>query len=174
MTHHRSELVAEENLLKQAERMAARGYGTLQPLNLKVRTTSVVRGRRQTVEHPFFPGYIFMQFDADTTEWGFVNNTRGVKQLMTSDGKPCRIRKETMDVVLAQCEGDYVRSSEIIDRVIHKFIPLGATIRAKLGPFAGFEGPVKLSTHEKVQVLFGMFGRPVLVDFKPADVELVA
>lgn len=172
-THHRSELVAEENLIRQAERMAARGYGLLQPLNIKVKTSSVVRGRKQTVENPYFTGYIFLQFDADATEWGFINSTRGVKQLMTSDGKPCRILDRIMAPILEQCEGDYVRSSEIIDRVIHKFIPLGSTIRAKLGPFAGFEGPVKLSTHDKVQVMFGMFGRPVLVDFKPADVELV-
>ena len=160
-----SELLAEEHL-------KADGF---QPFNPKFRVARVTRGRKVITERPYIPGYIFIRFDRDDDErWPRINRTPGVRALLYATyNRPAPIRDEVMELILAQCAGDYVIEAEA-DKVLAKFIPVGSRVRITAGTFEGHSGPVTLAHAERVDVILKIFGRPTKVNVLPEQVEMVS
>ena len=44
--------------------------------------------RVEKVFRPFFPSYLFVQFDAAIMSWHSINGTIGVRHILTNNGRP--------------------------------------------------------------------------------------
>lgn len=152
-----------------AEQLRTRGIRCFAP---KVISRRVLRGNVQNIERPYMPGYVFPQFDVEDDEWRTIPTTRGVVRLLSSGPEtPSRIRQGAMDALLRQCDDNDVVQEAAADRALAQMIPVGSLVRVTAGPFQGFEGPVKLSTSERIKVLLGKVSIPV--ELKPKDVKMI-
>lgn len=159
-----AELQAEENLLRQG----------FQPFNPKIKEQKVQRGAIVTRVKPFIPGYIFVRFDPQEDRWRSINGTRGVKKLFCSDPEtPSRVRDGVMQLILDQCDGDYVRQAGV-DEILSRLLPVGSQVVFTEGPFEGYRGKVLLSHVQRLDVILTIFGRPQRVKkVARSSVELV-
>ena len=88
------------------------GYQTFMPM----RQVEVRHARRvKTVSRPLFPGYIFVRFDVETTQWRSINNTFGVSGLIVGGANsPQAAPSDLMQALKARCgDGDLVLPSEM-------------------------------------------------------------
>lgn len=83
----RQELRAEENLRKQ-------GFACLLPLCW---TEKIRHGKRQLVQEPLFPGYLFINLCQLTDSWYSIRSTRGVRRLVTFGSLPVAISSLIID-----------------------------------------------------------------------------
>lgn len=77
---------AEEHLTRQS-------YSCYRP---QMSCERLVRGRRQTMLGSMFPGYIFIQLQADAN-WSALRSTRGVHRLVSFGGYPLRVPVSIID-----------------------------------------------------------------------------
>ncbi len=159
------ELTAEEHLVRQG----------FEPFAPRYEIARMSRGRRMTTEYPYFPGYIFISFDRQLTQWRSINGTRGVKQLMlSSPDTPARVPNGVVEELLMLCRGSTVEAASI-DRTMKKLLvtPVGANVKLTEGPFAGFKGPVTWSKGDRVKVLLMILGAQREMKVAKSALELV-
>lgn len=165
-THHRCELLAEQQLRRDK----------LQPFNPKCAVTKIVRGVEVTTRRPYIPGYIFINFDRDAEAWRFINATHGIKRLLGNNPeRPEPVNPKAMQLIFDRCGGgDLVIDQDALDKALEKFIPIGAEVKVKVGPFASFTGPVqRLEKNREYIVLCSIFGRSTEVRVPDGGLELV-
>ena len=68
-----------------------RGYLHLKKLSFK--------NKKTVKKEPFFPGYIFVILDVFNDDWSKIQNTFGVKYLITSDGVPKEIENSNINLL---------------------------------------------------------------------------
>ncbi len=114
----RQERRALENLKNQ-------GFECLLPLYSRERLR---RGKREQVDEPLFPRYLFVHLDQITSNWYALRNTYGVTNIVRFGDTPAEIGDEIV-ARFAQCDP--------ADRHLFKS---GDTVNIASGPFAGLEG----------------------------------
>ena len=169
--------LAEEHLKRQPQ------FRTFNPKEL---VTRIQRGAKITTERPYISGYIFVQFDIDAPpidvvingvkskrNWKSIYQTRGIETVLgQSILKPTPICQEAIDIIMANCVGDYVKTIEADTALME--LSVGQMVRVTEGPFAGFKGPVHWTAGDRVKVLLSFLGATRPVPFVARELEAVA
>lgn len=150
---------AKLNLQKQ-------GYQTFMPM----RQVEVRHARKvKTVARPLFPGYIFISFDPESTQWRAINSTYGVSSLIMGGGNaPQSAPIELMQSLLAHCgDGDLVYPPETLAP--------GNVVKVVNGPFKDIIATVEaLSNSDRIAVLLDLMGRATRVEIARKNLEIAA
>ena len=106
-----------------------------------------------TVLAPLFPGYIFVRFDREQTNWRSINGTFGVRRLICGEGGMLRpMPGRVVEALQARCNGD------IFETTLDTLKP-GETVRILRGPFAELIAQVKsLDDRGRVALLLDVLG----------------
>jgi len=138
-----SHLQATKNLNRQ-------GFETFLPLH---DTTSRKASRFITTRKPLFPGYMFISFDKEKTEWSKINSTYGVSRLITFNS------------ILKSIPTTFVNSLMIRYDLSGKLLPKerfenGDKVKVLKGPFANFVATVeRYETDQRIWILMDLLGR---------------
>lgn len=145
----RRESLAKTHLERQ-------GFETFLP---KFLSTRQVRQKRATVLSPIFPGYIFVQFDAERDPWRSINGTIGIKSLIGCSGeRPDRVATEFVRALQSRCINDVVQS------IITNLLP-GDIVQICSGPLGAQIAHIeRLDAHGRVRVLLNVLGRETRVE----------
>jgi transcriptional antiterminator RfaH len=146
--------------LRNLERQA---FNTLSPSRLE---TVRVRAMLKSAPKPLFPGYLFVQFQADQPGWQAINSTRGVTRLILNDiSRPRPLPCDFMAGLIARCDANgHLNPPENIK--------VGDRIRVLSGPFADIVATVdQLDKDQRIQVLIELMGRSVRTSVSSADIE---
>lgn len=158
-THVHAENKASANLKRQ-------GYEVYLPMGRRWRTHA---RKREIVNRPLFPGYIFVGFDVAATRWRTIYSTLGVASLITANEQPLRVPDGVIESIrAAEQEGafDYMHA-------VSKLKP-GDTVRIATGPFADLIG--QLQSHvskDRVRVLLNILGRQSATELSLAELESI-
>lgn len=152
-------VTAKLNLQKQ-------GYETFMPM----RQVEVRHARKvKTVARPLFPGYIFVSFDFETTQWRGINSTYGVSSLiMGGANSPQVVPSDLMQALKAHCgDGDLVVPPETLAP--------GNVVKVVNGPFKDIFATVEaLSNSDRIAVLLDLMGRATRVEIARKNLEIAA
>ena len=114
----RQERRALENLCKQ-------GFECFLPIYLRER---MLRNKRQMVEEPLFPRYIFIRLDSVVSNWSVLHSTYGVASIVRFGEQPARVQDSVIDAIVR------LQPANV------QIFQLGDQIRITDGAFAGLEG----------------------------------
>lgn len=110
--------------------------------------------RREACTRALFPRYVFSRFDADSQPWGFLNNTRGVSEVLCStSGKPLSLADRAIEAIRG-------RQDEAPEPGIVRFT-IGQRLRINEGILAGYEGLYQGSPRDRINALLDILGRRV-------------
>ena len=150
---------AKLNLHKQ-------GFETFMPL----RETEVRHARKVTrVMRPLFPGYIFVSFDPDRTQWRAINNTFGVSSLVIcGTDTPQVVSPALIQNMRSRCnQDDQILPPETFAR--------GNLVKVINGPFKDIIAEVEhLSNSDRIAVLFDLMGRTTRITVRRENLEIAA
>ena len=156
----------KDNLESRIESMGMQDY----IFQVVVPTEEVVElrdGRRRTVEHRIFPGYILVDMIMTDESWFVVRNTPGVTGFVGSGSEPTPLREEEAASILQRMEAEAP--------TVKVSFRIGETVRIVDGPFTDFLGTVDDLNVEKgkVRLLVSFFGRetPVELDFLQVETQ---
>jgi len=142
-THPQAERWAQQNLQRQ-------GFQTFLPLmRVRVRdraTPSIVH----TVQRPLFTSYLFVTVDA---HWAPIANSRGVRRLLMTDGKPGIVARAAIEALRA---AEALAATQPPDRT--SWAP-GMPCSLAAGPFEGHPAVVLKAEKEMALVSVMMFGQ---------------
>ena len=112
----------------------------------------------KTLLKPLFPGYMFVQFDAEHQNWRKINATHGVSRLITLDGKLTPIAPGCVDTIAECCDeaGAFQPPSVASE---------GLSVELTTGPFAGFIGKItEVQDDQRVWLLLDVLGQRTRVN----------
>lgn len=141
-TEPRKETIAIQHLERQSFRCFC-------PRLQKVRRHA---RRIETVLAPLFPGYVFVNFDADRFGWRAINGTRGVRRLLTSERlAPVPMPDEAMASLIERYNGQAAAAEPGFQA--------GDSVLIVSGPFAEQYATVEsLDDKGRVRLLFAILG----------------
>lgn len=116
-----------------------------------------VRHARQSrkIRAPLFPGYVFVEFDAEARDWRKVNWVPGSIGFVKFDNRPAALNSEFVREFIVN-----VTQTGIVE-FSHKF-KIGDRVQAIGGPFDQQVGEViEMSDDERVKILMEALGRKV-------------
>lgn len=115
--------------------------------------------RRDWVEKPLFPGYLFLHLDLERDYWRAVRSTVGIRTLVSAGDQPIAVAEEIIrDIKAAEDERGFISPS--CGRTFHP----GDPVRIVEGPFLDVAGLFACkSDEERVIVLLDLLGRQVKV-----------
>ena len=149
----RQEALAEKNLRRQ-------GFEVFCPYEL--RTIRHARKLTQT-RRAIFPGYLFVNFDADNQPWRTINNTYGVLRLVSFGGTPPLAPPGFVENMASAAD-----ENGLVDpHSRNKHFSVGERVRIANGPFTDFHAIVEeLSDNDRIKVLFDVMQSkaPVEID----------
>ena len=131
--------------------------------------------RKVTIRHarkisnglrPVFPGYIFIKFGLNNSDWRKINSTIGVNRLVSfHEGRPALMPEALMEGFIARCDDQHVLKS-ISDW------KTGEKARLIAGPFTDFIGQVEeLVSCDRVRLLFKFMEQYKSVDVSSDALE---
>lgn len=115
--------------------------------------------RRDWVEKPLFPGYLFLHLDLERDYWRAVRSTVGIRNLVSAGDQPIAVDEEIIrEIKAAEDEQGFVSPSR--GRTFHS----GDCVRIVEGPFLDAAGIFECqSDEERIIVLLDLLGRQVKV-----------
>jgi len=137
-------------------------WPTFQP-SLLVRAT-----RDSQVTEPLFPGYLFIQFDAERDPWGSLRDTPGIANILRRpDLVPITMPTPIMQQLLAD-------PLQLAPRAVtRKTLTEGVVVEIMDGPFASWIGRVRsMPAPCRVTVLLSIFGRETETTLPLADIRI--
>jgi transcriptional antiterminator RfaH len=147
-----SHIQASKNLKQQ-------GFKTFLPLH---DSTTRKASRFINTKRPLFPGYMFVSFDRNKSDWTKINNTYGVSRLVTFNSNLKSIPTEVVDTLMARCD----LSGELLH--INK-LEKGAKVRVLNGPFTNFIATVETyEADHRIWILMDLMGRETKIQ-APSD-----
>ena len=137
---------AEINLLRQ-------GFKAWLPSIAKSRRHA---RRTDTIQAPIFPSYLFVELDMEKEAWGKINNSFGVKKILSNGEKPQKLSSEFVETLRQTiCSDDsFYREIDSPKR--------GDKVRITDGPFGEYIAKViDLMPGDRVKVLLDVLGGSV-------------
>jgi transcriptional antiterminator NusG len=129
-----------------------------------------VEGEKRGPARKFFPGYIFVKMEMNTTSWHIVNDTPRVSGFIGGGKTPGSVRPlpdHEVNQLTQQIEEGTVSATP------QQRYEEGETVRVTDGPVANFNGTVDEVNADKgkLRVLVSIFGRatPVELDFSQVE-----
>lgn len=137
---------------KAAAHLRRQGYDVFLPLHHKVRRHA---RRVERVLRPFFPGYLFTQFDTEQARWRPINGTFGVVRIITQGDRPVPVPSGVIEELHAASDQQGVIAWQ------PALVP-GQAVRVTDGPFAGLVGELEsLEGADRVRMLLDLLGNEV-------------
>lgn len=123
----------------------------------------IKNGKRRTVSHKLYPGYVLVKMIMTDESWYVVRNTRGVTGFVGPGSKPIAL---TEDEVQNMVGGGHIPSTKLD-------MDVGETVRILAGPLENFTGTVEDvdQVRLKVRVCVSMFGRNTPVELEYDQIE---
>jgi transcriptional antiterminator RfaH len=142
-----------QGLVRAQAHLHRQGFETFAP-NILVTTTR--GGAAREARKPLFPGYIFVSFDPDNSNWGAINSTRGIAKLILSDPRrPQPLPRALMTGLRHRCDASGLLSPQLE-------LSVGDRIRVLSGPFADLVTTIEtLPSTARIGVLINLMGREV-------------
>lgn len=157
-THAHAEDRAEVHLRRQ-------GYEAYVP---RCRTWRRHARRRELVQRPLFPRYLFVLLDVMRAQWRPILSTVGVSSLLMRDGRPIAVPPGVVEQIH---DGE---AKGLFERTSGRRFSDGDPVRVVEGPFADFVGRFQgLADRDRVFVLLDLMERQVKVRL-PAEVLTAA
>jgi len=155
-THANSEVKARENLLRQ-------GFTTLLPTYKRWRSHA---RKRELVERPLFPRYLFVALDMFDQRWRPILSTVGVCDLVRRGNAPTPMPSGlTEEIGERAALGIFDRLSPVDG------LRQGDVVRVMEGPFRDLIGRFAgVADNDRVFVLLDLLGRQVKTTLSPAAV----
>jgi len=127
-------------------------------------------GKRRTIEHKLYPGYIMVHMNLNDDSWYLVRDTSGVGDFTGAAGKPIPMQEHEVKRML----GEETKQEEEPAKIKIDFSP-GDMVKIKEGTFESFEGSIEEidSASGKISVLIEIFGRSTPVELEYWQVESV-
>lgn len=156
-TKARQEQVAVENLARQ-------GFEAYCP---SIAITKRRKGQLASIIEPFFPRYIFLNFDLVSDNWAPLRSTRGVANLVKFGGIPQQV-PESLVTALKDNE-----NSDNLQIVAEKTWKKGDSVEIEQGPFAGYRCLFESErSADRVSVLLDIVGKPTRTTLQRQDLQL--
>ncbi len=111
------------------------------------------------VAKPFFPRYLFVYLNTLKDQWSKINYTRGVVNILSSDGCPTRLPEEIIfELKLLESNKGLINHIPLVN------LEKGDNIEILSGPFQGITGKFDgLNDKLRVRVLLDFMGRNIKV-----------
>jgi transcription antitermination factor NusG len=124
------------------------------------------RARRRPTIRSWLPGYFFASFDANRDGWYQIPKIPGVIEIL---GAPTPMPDGALEDLAERCPTHVRPAGDELES-----IPRGAIVRVLRGSFAGDDiKTVTWSQRKRVKVLVMAFNRPMEVELRTKDVEVV-
>jgi len=107
------------------ENLCNQGFECFLPLYLRERLR---RGKRENIEEPLFPSYLFIHLDSIVSNWSVLRSTYGVANIVRFGDNPARVPDAVIDAIVERQQNK-----------VQLYQP-GDPVRITKGPFAGLEG----------------------------------
>ncbi|OGT04618.1 MAG: hypothetical protein A3F73_07190 [Gallionellales bacterium RIFCSPLOWO2_12_FULL_59_22] len=107
------------------ENLRNQGFECFLPLYLRERLR---RGKRENVEEPLFPRYIFIRLDSSVSNWNVLRSTYGVTNIVRFGEQPAWVPDAVIEAIAKRPHAN-----------VQIFQP-GDRVRITEGAFAGLEG----------------------------------
>lgn len=131
----RQELRAEEHLKNQS-------INCVLPL---IEIEKIIRGKRQSISEPLFPGYLFVELQTNGQDWSKIRSTRGVRDFVRFGGVPGKVPESVLE---------QLKVLKTTDATIETNAPkTGDTVVITDGPFKDLEGVFKISNGEERSIV---------------------
>ena len=156
-TKAREEQVAVENLERQ-------GFEAYCPT---VANTKRRKGQLVVKIEPFFPRYIFLNFDLISDNWAPLRSTRGVSSIVKFGGVPQRVPASLVAALQSN------ENSDKLQEVKPKTRKVGDSIEIEQGPFAGYKCLFQSERGaDRVTVLLNIIGKPTRTTLQKQDLQI--
>ena len=143
--------------------LARQGFLTFSPMQNKT-----VRHARQlrNVLRPIFPGYLFVQFGAERSDWRKINSTFGVSRLVSfAKSVPAPVPDALIAGLQARCDAQNIL-------LPIRDIEIGEKVRLLSGAFADFVGEVEdMVGQDNVRVLLDIMGQYARIDVQQGQLS---
>ena len=119
-----------------------------------------------SASRPLFPSYMFITFDKSKSNWSRINNTYGVKRLITFNSILKSIPTTVIDNLMIRCD------------LIGRILPLqkltkGDQVKVLKGPFANVIATVEThETDQRIWILTDLMGRKTKIQAPMEDLQL--
>jgi transcriptional antiterminator RfaH len=131
--------------------------------------------RRKTVSHarqlkevlrPIFPGYIFVRFGSQHSDWRKINSTFGVGRLVSFRAQqPVAVPEGLMLALMERCD------EKAVLRPLDD-LKAGEAVKMMTGSFAEFVGEIEaFVAADRLRILFDFMGQKTRLDVPRGDVE---
>lgn len=131
--------------------------------------------RRKTIRHarqlkevlrPIFPGYIFVRFGSQNSDWRKINSTLGVARLVSFRAeKPAAVPNGLMIALMKRCD------EQAVLRPLDD-LKAGEAVKMVSGSFAEFVGELEtFVAADRLRILFDFMGQKTRLDVPRGDVE---
>lgn len=165
-THWFAAQLKPNSFAKAKLNLEQQGFVTFMPMVERV--VSHARTKKR-VMRALFPGYIFLTFDVENTQWRKINNTFGVSGLiMARANTPAFVPAELMEALRSGCDAhDHVLPPETFEA--------GDLVRVTNGAFEGTLAEVeRASDGERVRLLLDIMGRSVSAECSGRELEILS
>jgi transcriptional antiterminator RfaH len=113
--------------------------------------------KMQNIVAPFFPRYLFVEFDLRVTQWRSVNGTFGVSRIIMQGERPHPVPRGVVESLVACIDEKGLLR-------LDQHFKVGTKVRLTAGPFAEQIGILdRLDDSGRVRVLLEIMGGPVPV-----------
>ncbi len=157
----------KDNLTNRIEALAAedRIYELVIPTE---EVTEFKKGKKQTTEKKFLPGYVLIRMDLDDETWNIVRHTPAVTGFVgatASKPVPLSLREVAATLKIPDRIEEDADGEEIVEdtkpQVAEIDLEVDETIRVTSGPFADFTGTIaEINLDQaKLRVMVSVFGR---------------
>lgn len=144
-----------------ASLLESRGISHFLPLTRESRSWS---DRKQTVEIPLFPGYLFVHIPRNRSSHTCVLSVPGVVRIIGNQAGPQPIPDD-------QIEGIHLVLSHGVPCVPHRFFNVGDRVRVITGVLAGLEGTLcRVGSDSKLVLSIAMIQQSVAITIQRKDV----
>ena len=119
-----------------------------------------------SASRPLFPSYMFITFDKSKSNWSRINNTYGVKRLITFNSILKSIPTTVIDNLMIRCD--------LIGRILPvQKLTKGDQVKVLKGPFANFIATVEThETDQRIWILTDLMGRKTKIQAPMEDLQL--
>ncbi len=133
----------------------------------EVSVEKIVRGKRQTVQEPLFPSYMFVRFDfEDGPSFTTVRSTRGVTDFIRFGSQPKELQG---DLIYDLKQMDVNEQSEAMSSTPKK----GQVLKVTGGQFSGIEAIYQEADGERrSMMLIQLINQPVIMSIDNKDLEI--
>ena len=129
--------------------------------------TEVKRGKRVQRKKKYFPGYVLLKSEMDSTIYHMIKNLKKVSGFLGTKGTPIPVSEKEIEKILGQIKDGVVQPKSGVEYNV------GEKVQVIDVPFASFSGLVEDIDEEKLRlkVSVSIFGRPTPVDLEYSQVE---